>query len=193
MFRVRAHRRAFTLVELMVVFAITAILTLLTVGGYANFRKNRQIRSGAESVNSVFVAARSYAIATGQWHRVVFQFRNPDGREQYSYWVDEIDPFTNSTPNPGVPEPARRAKVTTPDVLPEQVRITDIKVDPYATEFSYPTNTYVVVRFFPDGTSDNVAVHLLGLNGDPNNDAHYYTVKVYAPTGKSKIIADSRR
>jgi prepilin-type N-terminal cleavage/methylation domain-containing protein len=191
--RVRENRRAFTLVELMVVFAITAILTLIAVGSYASFRKSRQIRSAAESVNSVFVAARSYAIATGQWHRVVFQFKNLAGAEQYSYWVDEIDPFTSAVPNPAIPEPARKAKITTPDVMQEQVKISGIKIDPYPTEFAHPADTYVVVRFFPDGTSDMTSVYLLPIGADPAQDVNYYTVKVYSPTGKSKIIPDDKR
>jgi prepilin-type N-terminal cleavage/methylation domain-containing protein len=188
------NKLGFTLIELIVVFAITAVLSLIAVGTYANFRKNRQIRSAAESINSVFVAARSYAIATGQWHRVVFQMENPStSAEQYSFWVDQIDPFTSLDPAPSVPEPAVKPKITTPDFLPERVRISDIEINTTSTTYQYPADPFVIGRFFPDGSSDMITVHLLQKDSDPNVDSNYFTIKVYPPTGQAKIFPDEKR
>lgn len=191
----RGTRRGFSLVELSVVAAILLLLALLAIGSYVNFATARRVRSGAEEVNSVFTTARAYAIASNKWHRVVFQMRNPlnAGEEVYSYWIDEIAPNSSGTPNapqPGLASGILRPKVTTPEALPQEIRLAAIYVDngDTATTYTSAANQAVVVRFRPDGSSDGALVSLIDRQHATTDEARYYQVKVYAPTGKSKIF-----
>lgn len=182
--------RAFSLIELLIVFAIIAIISLIAIGSYANFRRGRQIRSAAENINSVFVAARSFAITSGNWNRVVFQLRNPlSGKEEYSYWIDELDPNPTGPPNPVVPPPPKTPKIITPIPLIEGVKIADVTLPSQVpTTYDISNSDYILVFFSPQGTSDTALVHLLSTDvSDSTVAASYYTVRLYGPTAKSKI------
>ncbi|MCX7018949.1 MAG: prepilin-type N-terminal cleavage/methylation domain-containing protein [bacterium] len=197
-------RAGFTLLELMVVIVMIMILTLMAIGSYANFRKSRRIRSAAENVNSAFVAARSYAIANDKWYRVVFQLKNPQtGAAQYAVWIDEIQRNTSRPPNPAnatINDGVTRPKITTPEFLPEAVAVTGAVinngVDPVFTLTS-DGNNYFLVRFMPDGSSDQASIYLWDtqspsatpLTPPPHS---YYTVKLYAPTARSHIYPETR-
>ncbi|MBX7244885.1 MAG: prepilin-type N-terminal cleavage/methylation domain-containing protein [Candidatus Sumerlaeaceae bacterium] len=193
-------RRAFSLIELLVVIAIMLILTVLAVGAYANFNKARRIRSSAESINSIFTTARAFAISKNQWYRVVFQFKNPDtGAEEFAYWIDEIVRNTSASPSPPIiqlPNGVITPKVTTPEFMDQKVQIESIYVDNLAdpaTTITASAANYAVVRFRPDGSSDASSVHIISRATDPAVDSNYYTIKLYNPSAKSKIYAETRR
>lgn len=181
------------------VIVISSVLTLIAVGSYSGFRKARLVRTGAESLNSAFVAARSYAISGNQWYRVVMQFRNPvTGDEEYSYWVDELPPNPNPSDPPNPYDlrdvPARRMKVTTPEFLQPGLKIADVTfgTTPTATLVQYPNDRYAIFRFGPSGeTMESGAVHLIENVADSRIESNYYTIKIYSPTAKSKIFAEA--
>lgn len=196
-----ACRTGFTLLELVVVLAIVLVVTLVAVGGYANLRKGRSVRTAAEAVQALLVGARAYAITTNGHYRVVIQMRNPStGQEQTSYWIDEIYPSDAevTTPNPAVPEAAKTPKITTPELLPEDVDLADVEVvqvkDPgISTKASPETTSYAVIRFFPDGSSDGATVRLVrggALTADNNPRA--YVIRLVAPTAKARIASAER-
>lgn len=195
------NQHGFSLVELLVVFAIVATISAVAVGSYSSFRKGRRIQSGAAMVNSLFVTARSYAISTNQHYRVVLQMRNPQTRtEQYALWIDQVSAPSEASPNPSTLDEAVRAKVTTPELLPEGLRISDTLVTvvesgqtPTTTTVQFPKDNYAVVHFSPDGTSDGAVVHLIDAASDPAVAENYYTVKLYQPTAATKILAEAKK
>ena len=190
--RSRFHSRGFSFLELLVVVVVIGILTLVVISSYSTFRRTTRIKGGAQRINSCLVAARAHAVSTNSWYRVVLQLDNN------SFWVDEIEPDSNTTPNPVLPEPARRPKVSTPELLPVGLRITDVAVAAQTpdgagpTPFQLPADRFVVIRFRPDGSSDFASIHLLGENTDPLVDQNYYTVLLYSASAKSRIIPRAR-
>jgi prepilin-type N-terminal cleavage/methylation domain-containing protein len=188
----RCHSRGFSFLELLVVIVIIGILTLVVISSYSTFRRTTRIKGGAQRINSCLVAARAHAVSTNSWYRVVLQL------DTNSFWIDEIEPDSNATPNPALPEPARRPKVTTPEQLPTGLKITDVVVAAQTPDgtipapFQYPPDRFIVIRFRPDGSSDYAAIHLLGDNTDPAVDQNYYTVLLYSATAKSRIIPRAR-
>jgi prepilin-type N-terminal cleavage/methylation domain-containing protein len=194
------RRRGFTMVELLVVIAIMGVLTLLSVGTYSSFRKGRKVVSGAGGVSATFSAARSYAIATNGWYTVVFQFRNPvSGAEQASFWIDEVYPGSGasapSTSNPFPPAylQRKRPRVTTPQLLPDGVRLSDVVINTTGTvAYSDPAYSQVAVLFEPDSTSDQASVHLIEANADSSIPENYCTVKLYGPTAKAKVFINQK-
>ena len=182
------------MVELSVVVGIILLLSLLAIGSYAQFSRGRRVLAAAQGISGVLTTARAYAIATNKWQRVVIQFRNPDtNAEEFAYWIDEIAQNSSTTPNPALPgtdSGILKPKVTTPEFVRPEVRIASVFVDNSDTATTYPasSNGSVVIRFKPDGSSDHAVVNLTARSDDPLDASRYYRVKLYGPTGKTKVF-----
>jgi len=186
----RLHKRGFSLIEVVIVVVIAMILTILAVGSYSAMRQRRNLRAAATSFNSALVTARSYAVSRNEWHRVVVQFRDPTtNNESPLYWIDEIPPGSNTVPNPAIPEPAARPKVTTPQGLPVGVHFLDANVA--GTTITATANNYAIIRFFPNGSSDEAEVRLYEDSVVANRPTPIQTVKLYGATSKSRIFGDA--
>lgn len=180
------------------VLAIAGALTAISVGLYAGFQRERRITAAAQTVNSTFRTARSQAITTNGWYTVVFQFNDPlTNEERASVWIDEVVPESaKSTGDANSPFPPhyytrKTHRVTTPEYLPEGVRLVDVVFG--TTQTLTRANNHAAVLFKGDGTSHQATVHLLDTSGDAGEDASYHTVKLYAPTAKSKIFPNTRK
>lgn len=174
----------------MVVVVVTSIVSLVAVGSYSAMKQRRNLRGAAESVNSIFVTARSYAVSRNAWHRVVFQFRDPaSGDEKPLYWIDEIQPNSSTTPNPALPEPAVRPKLTTPQLLPVGIHFLDANVN--GTTYTASAEQNLVVRFLPNGSSDQASIRIYEDSQAGNRATPITTIKLFAATAKSKIISDN--
>lgn len=173
--------------ELVVVVVIASIITLVVVGSYAAIKQRRSLRSGSESLNSALVTARSYAVSRNAWHRLVLQFReSPTTGDEFRYWIDEITPGSNTSPNQATLEPAVRPKLTTPQDLPASVSILDVTVN--GTTYTGANENYVVIRFFPDGSSDEATIRLLEDSQVGQRGTATAIIRLYSATAKSKII-----
>lgn len=185
----KPHSRGVTLLELMIVVLIASIVTLTAIGSYSAMRQRRNLIGTAATLNSAMITARSYAVSRNAWHRLVIQFRNPGSQaEDYAWWIDEIPPNSNTTPNPTVPDPAVRAKLTTPQRPPAGIQFLDANVR--GTTYTASANNYVVIRFQPDGSSDDAVVRLTEDSTVGNRAAPVAAVKLYAATAKSKVLKD---
>jgi prepilin-type N-terminal cleavage/methylation domain-containing protein len=185
------HKRGFSLLELFIVVIIAGIVSFIAVGSYSAMKQRRNLRSAAESVNSAFVTARSYAVSRNAWHRVVFQLRETGtgvASDRTNYWIDEIEPNSNTTPNPVFPEDAVRPKITTPQPLPVGIHLLDANIN--GTTYTATAEQYLVIRFLPDGSSDSAGVRLTEDSQAANRPQPVYTVRLYPATGKSKIMTD---
>jgi prepilin-type N-terminal cleavage/methylation domain-containing protein len=186
--RINTHK-GFSLLELMAVVVIAMILTLVAVNSYSAMKQRRSLRSGAESVRDVLVNARSLAVSRNAWHRVVFQLKDPATSEpKFGFWIDEIDPGTSVNPNPATLDPAQRALVSQWKGLPESVQILDVQVK--GTTYTAATaNPYVVIRFMPNGSSDQANIRLLEDSQAPPGGQISSEIRLFAATAKPKIVA----
>lgn len=183
----RLHKRGFSLMELIVVVVIASLITLVVIGSYAAMKQRRSLRSAAESLNSTLVTARSYAVSRNAWHRVVLQFRESDTAPPYFlYWIDEISPGSNSTADPMSLEPAVRPKITTPQTFPASVSIPQVSVN--GTIYTAANENYVIIRFFPDGSSDDAVIHLFEDSQVGQRGTASILIRLFGATAKSKII-----
>lgn len=74
--RRHSGRRAFTLVELLVVMAIVVLLASLTVIAVAPFLKGRSLSAGARTVQGMIYQARAHAVTQGLSTTVYFDVSN---------------------------------------------------------------------------------------------------------------------
>ena len=181
--------RGFSLLELMAVVVIAMIMTLVAVNSYSAMQQRRSLRSGAESVRDVLTNARSLAVSRNAWHRVVFQLRDPANSEvKFGFWIDEIDPGTSVNANPATLDFAQRGLVTPWKGLPDSVQILDAQVK--GTTYTASTaNPYLVVRFMPNGGSDQANIRLLEDSNVAPGGQITSEVRLFAATAKPKIVA----
>lgn len=187
--RLDTHK-GFSLLELMAVVSIALILTVVAVNSYSSMQQRRSLRSGAQSVRDAMINARSLAVSRNAWHRLVFQWRDPVTNEaEYGFWIDEIDPGTSTTPNPITLEPATRALVVPWKGLPDSVHVVDASVRG-TTYTATATNPYIVIRFMPNGSSDQANVRLLEESHAPPSGSIFSQIRLFSATAKPAILAD---
>lgn len=174
----------------MAVVVIAMILTIITVNSYSSMKQRRSLRSAAESVRDVFTNARSLSVSRNAWHRVVIQLRDPATNvEKVGYWIDEIDPGTSTDAFPPTLDTATRALVVPWQAITEHVQLLDISVKGTSYTLAAPNNPYAVIRFMPNGTSDEANVYL--REGDLSVPSGPITseVRLYSATAKANIVA----
>ncbi|RMH27525.1 MAG: prepilin-type N-terminal cleavage/methylation domain-containing protein [Candidatus Hydrogenedentota bacterium] len=193
--RAKRHSGGFTFVEILVVVLIIAVLSVVAVGSYASFRNARRLNLGASSLANTFSTARSYAISTNKWHRVVVQLKNPvSGIEEFAYWIDEIAAGSSTIPNPSpanVGAGVVRSKLVGVGTLPEDVRVAEAAVHTTGTLITPSTDYFAIVRFKPDGSADMASLHLEDMRASPAGPNRLATIKVYPATGKVQLIEGS--
>lgn len=174
----------------MVVIAM--ILTIVAVNSYSAMQQRRSLRSGAESVRDVFMNARSLAVSRNAWHRVVIQVKDPDtNAEKYGFWIDEIEPGTSTDPNPATLDTASRALVVPWQGLPDSVQVLDANINGTSyTASSAATNPYLLVRFMPNGISDDANIRLREDTFVAPAGPLVSEVRLFGATAKAKIVAE---
>ncbi len=174
----------------MAVVAIALILTLVAVNSYSAMQQRRSLRAGAQSMRDAMISARSLAVSRNAWHRLVLQWRDPQTNEvKYGFWIDEIDPGTSNDANPATLDAASRALVVPWKDLPDSVHFVDAQVK--GTTFTASSsNPYVVIRFMPNGSSDQANVRLLEDSDAPPAGPITSQVRLFSATAKPSILAD---
>lgn len=169
--------------------AIAMILTIVAVNSYSSMQQRRSLRSGAESVRDVLMNARSLAVSRNAWHRVVIQTKDPvSGAVKFGFWIDEIDPGTSTDANPATLEPATRALVVPWQTFPPSVQILDARIK--GTSYTVTTaNPYLVLRFRPNGSSDEANIRLLEDTFVSPGGRLTSEVRLFSATAKPKIVA----
>jgi prepilin-type N-terminal cleavage/methylation domain-containing protein len=193
--RSKRHCGGFTFIEILVVVLIIAVLSVVAVGSYTSFRNARRLNFAASALTNTFATARSYAISSNKWHRVVVQLKNPvSGIEEFAYWIDEIASGSSTVPNPS---PANigagvvRSKLIGVGTLFDDVRVAEVAVNTTGTLITPSTDYFAVVRFKPDGSADLASLHLEDMRASPAGPNRLATIKVYPATGKVQLIEGS--
>lgn len=136
----RCLQRGFTLLELMVVFAIAALIVGVSVPYTARLFETMQYRDAVRTISAAATSARYQAITSGQAVDLVLY---PDER---SFAV-----------NPAA-VPINREEMETLG--------NGLQMDVIAAREISPGNGFAAIRFYPQGSSTGGSVSVLRENGD---------------------------
>lgn len=143
-------RRAFTLIEIMVVVGIIAIIVGIGIPSLVMSLKREGMRKAVNDVTEVLSSARAQAILSGNEVHVMFY---PLERR---FSVGGSPPAAEYTGEPA-PKPQRSSAPTSlSGQLPEEISIEMFDVN----LLEYRESEWVRVRFFPNGTSDEMTLVL---------------------------------
>lgn len=158
------------------------------MSGFRIFNEDSRLDSTATRLSHALSTARSFAIAHNSYYQVRLDLNLKN------FWIDEIpDPALN----PDAEDEPLTPKVQAPEVLGELVEVEGVRfgsltstlIDPDPTTASLP----VSIIFAPDGSAEQDARITFFLTGDdPSIDENIYTVRVWAPTGHSKVFPNQR-
>jgi prepilin-type N-terminal cleavage/methylation domain-containing protein len=168
----KTWRKAYSLLEIIVVLVILAVFSTFAVISYSTYREHARINNSAQEILSSLSTARTLAINQNSYYEVVIDIT---GRQ---FWINEVDSLRRVV----------RPKVISPKTLNDFINITDVKrngVSRFAGE------SHILVR--PNSTSDQASIHLIREQDNPAIEENYYTVKVYASTAQSQILPNAKR
>ena len=140
-------KRAFTLVEIMVVVAVMGLLMAISIPAFRNIMKKAPLEQGISDVETLCRQARAEAILKQQAMDVVFNE------------AEEIVALTTAARVVAGPDPVTELMIKTIEETRLIVQVT-LEVDlqiiaPEADEF---TLDEVRIRFYPNGTSETLAL-----------------------------------
>lgn len=167
------RRSAFTTIEMLGGLSISVILTVIALSGYRVFHRNMPLDQTAGQLSHVCSTARAYAISHNSTYTVKIDLTHRN------FWIDATD----ENGNPIV------SQVIHPESIHDHVEINEIRFG--NTPIS--SNTSILpIRFFSDGSADDVRIFLKLWSQDTNHNEAYYTLRIYGPTGHSKIFKFQR-
>lgn len=173
---VLGDRRAVTLVELLVVLAVSMILLASASAMYVSSRKAGDLSGDTMKVQKLIATARSYAISSpDRFYQATFW---PAGS---AFWIDEIDTATK----------VLRPKIVAPEPLSDQVVMAAVSGRAIREKLSDGTEVFHV-RFYPDGSSDDGSVYLIRKDRKEADPAghNYQQIKIYGPTARTRLFKD---
>ncbi len=163
-------RRAFSLVEILVVIVILAVMSTVALYSYAEYREQLVTDTAASAVQKTLLFAKNRAISYRTPHQVVFDLDNN------TFWVDELD--SSST--------VVRPKVAEEEGTGDFVELHIVKIG--STEFGSGRR---MVRFEPDGTNPLVVVEVRRTAADVLDLTSYVSVRMF-PTSSDAQVVDGR-
>jgi prepilin-type N-terminal cleavage/methylation domain-containing protein len=163
-------KRAFTLVEIMVVVAVMGLLIGISIPAFRNITKKAPLEQGISDVESLCRQARAEAIVGQQAMDVVFnESEEIVALTAAARVINAPDPFTGLM-----------IKTTEETQLIDQVALeVDLQiVEPEADEF---TLDEIRIRFYPNGTSETLALRVAG-------DDEAYLLTLDPVTGRTTVV-----
>jgi len=163
-------KRAFTLVEIMVVVAVMGLLIGISIPAFRNIVKKAPLEQGISDVESLCRQARAEAIVKQQAMDVLFND------------AEEIVALTTAARVITAPDPftGLMIKTTEETHLIDQVALeVDLQIiEPEPDEF---TVDEIRIRFYPNGTSETLELRVVG-----NDEAYRLTLDPV--TGRTAVI-----
>ncbi len=167
----RRFRRAFSLVEILVVIVILAIGSTVALYGYAGYREKLVSRTAANAIRQTLLFAKNRAISYRTPHQVVFDL------DKNTFWVDQLD-ATGAIVKP---------KVAQEEGTGDFVDLHILKID----AAQYATATWAV-RFDPDGTNPLVVVELHRIAEDTADLSSYTSVRLFPTSSDAQVVEGDR-
>ena len=163
-------KRAFTLVEIMVVVAVMGLLIGISIPAFRNITKKAPLEQGISDVESLCRQARAEAIVGQQAMDVVFnESEEIVALTAAARVINAPDPFTGLM-----------IKTTEETQLIDQVALeVDLQIiEPEPDEF---TLDEIRIRFYPNGTSETLALRVAG-------DDEAYLLTLDPVTGRTTVV-----
>ena len=163
-------KRAFTLVEIMVVVAVMGLLLGISIPAFRNITKKAPLEQGVSDVESLCRQARAEAIVGQQAMDVVFnESEEIVALTAAARVINAPDPFTGLM-----------IKTTEETQLIDQVALeVDLQIiEPEPDEF---TLDEIRIRFYPNGTSETLALRVAG-------DDEAYLLTLDPVTGRTTVV-----
>lgn len=157
----------------MAAVVIGAIVSVLAMGTYRLYERELPVRHAARRLAHGLSSARALAISQNAPYAVLID------RRYGNFWIDQVDTAGKTT----------TPKVVPPEAFGEKVQLIDIQfgLTPVSTTAADP----IVIRFLPDGSSEDVRVYLRMISA-PNTPGATWTVRNYGPTGQSKVFENQQ-
>jgi len=158
-------RRAFTLLEVLLVIAVLVVLAALVAPNIAGRREQAQLEYIASHVSSLLSLARSTAMTTGRRHRCVFDENG--SRMWIEHEVDPIEqggqfePINANWARFDLAEQDGRCVMVDLSGLHKLIRAKEIEL----LDQDLPEDVYDPVEFRPDGRCDGGMIVLAGPSG----------------------------
>ncbi|MEN6625843.1 MAG: GspH/FimT family protein [Candidatus Sumerlaeia bacterium] len=164
-------RRGFSALELTAAILIILILSITGMAGVRFIGIHDRTEQSARRLTHAFSTARSMAIANNSTYTVRIDMAHRN------YWIDETTVGLQTI----------AAKVVRPELLEQGVVI-----DTFLYGTTVNTDPARVVRFFADGSSDDVTIMMCNETDDRGDASNFYTVRVYGPTGQCRVFEKQR-
>ncbi len=168
----RFRKFGFSALELTAVVLVMLILSMIAAAGVQMIGRQDPVSHSARRLVHAFGTARSYAIAHNSTYTVQIDM------DHYNFWIDE------TTQNAAV----LTAKVIRPQPLDRKMVFDQVLRGAMSTS----VEGLHTVRFFPDGSSDDLSLMLRRADADGTNERNISTVRIYGPTGQTRIFENRR-
>ena len=170
-------RRAFTLIEIMIVVAIMGIMLAMGVPSILKAIRREGMRKAVNDVVEVCSRARARAILGGKETEVIFH----PLEKRFEVGASGTSTIANGDQAAPVAEqPSRNLPSPTSGQIPDDITIEMLDVN----LLEYNRSESVRVRFFPNGTSDEMTMIL----SSPKSEWYKITLEVTTGLADAKPI-----
>jgi len=174
----RSMRAAFTLIEIMVVVGIMGLIALIGIPSIYQMAKKEGMRRAVTDMKDVLSNARAKAILSG--NEVQLKFYPPENRFEITGGAPTSGAHPETAPMPSAETSSPSPTQITSASLPADISFGMLQVN----LLNYRESEWTRVRFFPNGTSDEMRLVLTSDKGEVRG------LELEPTTGLARIVSD---